>query len=98
MAFKGTSEIGSRDWSREEPALEALDEAFYELRAANEDAVRAGVGSGEAPSARLQRLEARFLKLQGEAAALSVPNAFGSMLQNQGGSGLNANTSQDQTK
>ena len=35
MAFKGTARIGSLEWRREAPLLDALDEAFYSLRAAS---------------------------------------------------------------
>jgi predicted Zn-dependent peptidase len=76
LAFKGTSEIGSRDWRREEPLLKSLDEAGL----------------------RVRRLQEQFESVQAEALQLTVPNAFGAALQNEGGSGLNANTSQDQTK
>ena len=41
MAFKGTRRIGTTDWAREAPLLEALDETFYELREAKR-AWRAG--------------------------------------------------------
>ncbi|KAG1659173.1 hypothetical protein FOA52_007554 [Chlamydomonas sp. UWO 241] len=90
MAFKGTSEIGSRDWKNERQVLAAMDEAFYELRAAQD-------AGATADGRRVQRLEAELKELEAKAASLSIPNAFGSMLTQQGGSGLNASTSQDET-
>ena len=97
MAFKGTSEIGSRDWRTEEPLLRLLDEAFYELRAAREEDAFTQLEGGVA-SDRVRRLQQRFESLQAAASQLTIPNAFGAALQNEGGSGLNASTSQDQTK
>ncbi|PRW45164.1 peptidase M16 [Chlorella sorokiniana] len=85
MAFKGTPRIGSRDYRQEAPLLDALDETFYELQS---------VGSG--PGAA--RLQQQLDTLQRQAAALSVPNAYGALLQQEGGVGLNAATSHDATK
>ncbi len=45
----------------------------------------------------MARLEARLARAQEQAARLAVPNAFGSMLQQAGGVGLNAATGQDDT-
>ena len=116
LAFKGTSEIGSRDWRREEPLLKSLDEAFYELRDARDEErasiLESGLSSASPmdtdvvslregpppPGLRVRRLQEQFESVQAEALQLTVPNAFGAALQNEGGSGLNANTSQDQTK
>lgn len=40
----------------------------------------------------------RYLRLLAQAAALSIPNAYGALLQQEGGVGLNAATSHDATK
>ncbi|GLC36704.1 hypothetical protein PLESTB_000132500 [Pleodorina starrii] len=96
MAFKGTPRVGSVDFRREAPLLDALDEAFYELRDAKA-AVAAG-GPGGAGPTRVSTLRARLRSLQEAAAGLAVPNAFGAALQRAGGSGLNATTSHDQTR
>ena len=32
MAFKGTERVGTRDYAREAPLLDAMDEVFYSLR------------------------------------------------------------------
>ncbi|KAG2432812.1 hypothetical protein HXX76_008546 [Chlamydomonas incerta] len=96
MAFKGTPRVGSVDFRREAPLLDALDEAFYELRDAKA-AVAAG-GPGSAGPTRVATLRARLRSLQDQAAALTVPNAFGAALQRAGGVGLNATTSHDQTR
>ncbi|KXZ47583.1 hypothetical protein GPECTOR_34g742 [Gonium pectorale] len=96
MAFKGTPRLGTVDFRREAPLLDALDEAFYELREA-QAAVAAG-GPGGAGPTRVSSLRARLRSLQDAAAALAVPNAFGAALQRAGGVGLNATTSHDQTR
>ncbi|PNW77599.1 hypothetical protein CHLRE_10g443850v5 [Chlamydomonas reinhardtii] len=96
MAFKGTPRVGTVDFAREAPLLDALDEAFYELRDAKA-AVAAG-GPGSAGPTRVATLRARLRSLQDQAAALTVPNAFGAALQRAGGVGLNATTSHDQTR
>ncbi|GIL57933.1 hypothetical protein Vafri_13124 [Volvox africanus] len=96
MAFKGTPRVGSADFRREAPLLDALDEAFYELRDAK--AAVASGGPGGAGPTRISTLRSRLRTLQETAAALAVPNAFGATLQRAGGSGLNATTSHDQTR
>ncbi|KAL4448231.1 hypothetical protein ABPG75_005450 [Micractinium tetrahymenae] len=85
MAFKGTPRIGTSDYRREAPLLEALDDAFYSLQQA---------GS----SREAARLQQQFEALQKQAAELSVPNAYGAMLSQEGGVGLNAATTHDATK
>ncbi|KAL4423363.1 hypothetical protein ABPG77_004294 [Micractinium sp. CCAP 211/92] len=85
MAFKGTPRIGTSDYRREASLLEALDDAFYSLQQA---------GSGR-EAARLQQ---QFEALQRQAAELSIPNAYGAMLSQEGGVGLNAATTHDATK
>ncbi|MEW5315252.1 MAG: hypothetical protein WDW38_006696 [Sanguina aurantia] len=89
MAFKGTPRIGTKDFSREAPLLDACDEAFYTLQAAkaNQDGFAA-----------IARLSESFERVQNTAEELVVPNAFGSMLQRQGAVGLNATTSHDATR
>ena len=56
---------------------------FYDVRAAND----AGL------TVEAARLAAKMPELQSAAAALTVPNAFGALLQRQGAVGLNAATS-----
>ena len=85
LAFKGTPRVGTRDFAAEAPLLDAMDEAFYSLRDA---------GSPREAAALTAQLDA----LQAQAAALSVPNAYGSLLQRQGAVGLNAATTHDATK
>lgn len=48
--------------------------------------------------AAAQRLGERMQQLEQQAAALSIPNEFGSILSQAGGVGLNATTSHDATR
>ncbi|KAK9844157.1 hypothetical protein WJX81_006305 [Elliptochloris bilobata] len=88
MAFKGSQRIGTQDFRREAPLLDALDEVFYALR----DARRAGA------EAEAARLDAELRRLTAAAGELEEANAFGALLQRAGAVGLNATTSHDATK
>lgn len=95
MAFKGTQRIGTRNFAEESQILDALDEAFYDLRDAKDSFIET---KGAVGNAAVRRAEQRFKQLQDRAAMLEVPNAFGSLLNRQGAVGLNATTSHDSTK
>ncbi|KAK9831200.1 hypothetical protein WJX74_007227 [Apatococcus lobatus] len=88
MAFKGTARVGTRDYAAEAPLLEALDEAFYELR----ETEAGGTAAGSSPAAQ------RFARLIRQAGDLSVSNGYGALLSRAGAVGLNASTSHDATK
>lgn len=85
LAFKGTPRIGTTDFKKESSLLDAMDDVFYSMLEA---------GSGSAAAALERRLEA----LSAQAAALSVPNAYGALLSREGAVGLNAATTHDSTK
>ncbi|MFN3596800.1 MAG: M16 family metallopeptidase [Rubricoccaceae bacterium] len=88
MAFKGTTSLGSRDIAAELRALEAEEAAYLRLREAR---LR---GASEAEVARL---EAEFVTLRDAAKALVEDAAFDQIITRNGGVGLNAFTSADQT-
>lgn len=88
LAFKGTKLVGTRDAAQEVALLNQLDEAFYSLRDAKL----------EGNSNKSRFLERKFKELQEEAAALVVPNEYGALIAREGGVGLNAQTSQDDTE
>eukprot|EP00850_Spirogloea_muscicola_P003544 SM000014S00332 [mRNA] locus=s14:767009:771792:- [translate_table: standard] len=88
LAFKGTSQIGSKDPKAEASVLDELDYLFYQLREAKES------GKSGAASRLAEQFEAR----KAQAAELSVPNAYGALLSREGGVGLNAQTTQDSTE
>lgn len=88
LAFKGTRLVGTRDAIREVTLLDQLDEAFYALRDAKL----------EGNTVKAHILERKFQELQKEAAVLVVPNEYGALITREGGVGLNAQTSQDDTE
>ena len=86
LAFKGTPRIGTTDFNKEYKLLDSMDEVFYTMLEKE--------GNEKATAALQSQLDA----LLAEAAALSVPNAYGTLLSREGAVGLNAATSHDATK
>ncbi|KAF5841882.1 Metalloenzyme, LuxS/M16 peptidase-like protein [Dunaliella salina] len=95
QAFKGTRRVGGKDWKREGPLLDAQDEVFYALRDAK---ARYKADGSSAAAAQVKRLQEQLAQLQVQADELVIPNAYGALLQKEGAVGLNASTSQDQTR
>ncbi|MEM6455555.1 MAG: pitrilysin family protein [Acidobacteriota bacterium] len=89
MAFKGTPNIGTTDYAAEAETLEAVEAAYLAWQAADM--------APRPDAARVAALEAAFRARQAEAAAFVVPNEFGELVEREGGVGLNAATSADQT-
>lgn len=90
MAFKGTPEIGSRDPEKEPGLMAEEDRTFDRLR-------RERLKGRLADQQKLEALEKQMEKAIADAYAVIDPNAFSNILQSEGGSGLNAFTSRDQT-
>jgi predicted Zn-dependent peptidase len=88
MAFKGTDEIGTDNYSKERKALEKVDEAYEALIAARQ----AGASDEEVAT-----LEEVFTLAQDDAREFVVTNEFGSIIEKAGGTGLNASTGYDVT-
>ena len=90
MAFKGTTVIGTTDWTAEKAALDKVEaawDAFY--------SERTKIGGGD--PAKLKELEKAFKDAQEAADRYIVKNEFGDIIDRQGGTGLNASTGSDQT-
>jgi predicted Zn-dependent peptidase len=90
MAFKGTDAIGTTDYAAEKAALENVERTY----AAFEAARRRRVGRDETKAAEAEEA------WKGALAAASkyvVSNAFGEIVEREGGVGLNAFTSSDET-
>lgn len=89
MAFKGTPNIGTKDYESEAEALEAVERAYraYDLarRAAHPD------------EAEVERLEKTFRDAQEKAYEYVIANEFGDIVERNGGVGLNAFTNSDIT-
>lgn len=88
LAFKGTTQIGTKDYSAEAPLLQEMDAVFDQLMAAE----KAG------DEAQLAALRSRFDTLQAQAADYVEQNKFGQIIEQSGGRGLNATTSADATR
>jgi predicted Zn-dependent peptidase len=90
MAFKGTDRIGTRDYAAEKAALEKVEEAYAEYDAER----RRRLGRDEA---RVAELEKAWKQAIASADQYVVANAFGEIVDREGGVGLNAYTSSDET-
>lgn len=88
LAFKGTSRIGTTNYPAEKAALDQLDAVFEQLLAAEE--------AGD--EAQIAALTPQFEALQAEAASYVEQNKFGQIIEQAGGTGLNATTSADATR
>ena len=90
MAFKGTATIGSRDPEAEPRLMREEDRVFERLRS---ERLKGRLADQEKIAALSKQME----KAVGEAYNAIEPNAFSNILQSEGGDGLNAFTSRDQT-
>jgi predicted Zn-dependent peptidase len=90
MAFKGTHEIGTRNWPDEKVALQRVEEAYAAYQKENEKEV------GRDPK-KVAELEKAWQDAVAKADEFVVPNQFGEIVESQGGVGLNASTDRDET-
>ncbi len=91
MAFKGTETIGSKNWSGEKEALAAIEEVYDRL----EQERRRGPG---ADAKKVEALEAELKKAIEKADSYVVPNLYPTIIEENGGVGLNASTALDSTE
>ncbi|MGD8376946.1 MAG: pitrilysin family protein [Acidobacteriota bacterium] len=89
MAFKGTPNIGTKNYKAEQQALDRLEDAY---QAWQDERL-----SPRPDPEELRTLEARFRERQEEAASYVVANEFGDIIDREGGVGLNAGTGSDET-
>ncbi|MEQ8961885.1 MAG: insulinase family protein [Coleofasciculus sp. C2-GNP5-27] len=87
LAFKGTKQIGTRNYQAEKPLLNRLDQLSAQIKAAK----KAG------NEAKVAQLKEEFAQVEAEAASLVKQNEFGQIVEQAGGVGLNAATSADAT-
>ena len=91
MAFKGTETIGTRNWTEEKKAIEAVEEAYDKLEAERARGPKADEG-------RMQSLEYQLKLAIGKASMYVEPNLYPSIIEQNGGVGLNARTAMDATE
>jgi predicted Zn-dependent peptidase len=90
MAFKGTDKIGTTNYAAEKIALEKVETAYAVYIAERDHSV----GRNEA---KLKQLEKAWKDAIAEADQYVVSNAFGKLIEQNGGEDMNANTSYDET-
>ena len=91
MAFKGTDKIGTTDYAAEKPALEKVEVAYAAYITERDKTV----GRDEA---KLKELEKAWKDAIAEADKYVVGNAFGKLVEQNGGEDMNASTSYDETE
>jgi len=91
LAFKGTTDVGTKDYKKEKSALEVLDKAWKALRSEEQK-------NGRADSTKLAELQKDFDAKQEEASKWIENNEFGKAIEENGGVGLNASTSSEVTQ
>lgn len=91
MAFKGTETVGTNDFAAEKKALDAVDAAWNALAAEQ----RRGF---EADSTKLRDLEAAMKKAEETARGYVVSNDFSKIVEENGGTDMNAFTMMDATQ
>jgi predicted Zn-dependent peptidase len=89
MLFKGTTTLGTTDYSKEKPLLEAIERAGGQL-----DALRLQT---EADPEQVAALEQELAALQTEHKQYVIKDVFSNIYAENGGVGYNAFTSKDQT-
>jgi predicted Zn-dependent peptidase len=90
MAFKGTDKIGTRNYAEEKVAIEKVEAAYQEYDRAR----RRATGRDEK---EVERLKKAFEEATAAAEQYVVENEFGQIVEQEGGEGLNAFTSNDET-
>ncbi|MCX4245838.1 M16 family metallopeptidase [Paraliomyxa miuraensis] len=84
MLFKGTTDFGTLDWEKERPLQERLEQLYDDLAAAPDDDARKAV-------------QDEIAKTVQQTYAYAVPNELDQLLEELGGTGVNAFTTYDET-
>lgn len=84
MSFKGTKDIGTKDYNKERIAI-AKEDSIFSLILEERD------------SLRLKTLRRAFKKIKNQAESLVISNQFAEILEREGGISLNASTGYDGT-
>lgn len=84
IMFKGTSDFGTLDWTKESPMLDSIENMFETYRSITDSLKR---------MAHYQKID----KLSGEAAKLAIANEYDKMVAEMGAKYTNAYTTEDRT-
>jgi predicted Zn-dependent peptidase len=90
MAFKGTPNIGSKNWPAEKKALEEIEQVYDRLDAERNKAFRAD-------PRKIEALQAEVKAAIEKADSYVESNEYDRIVESNGGVGLNAGTAEDQT-
>ena len=90
MAFKGTSNIGTKNWTLEKKALDAIEAVYNRLDAERNKAFRAD-------PKKIAALEAELKTAIEKADSYVESNEYDRIVESNGGVGMNAGTAEDQT-
>ena len=90
MAFKGTTTLGTKDINKELELIEVEDSIFLELRSERKK-------GRFADSTKIELLTKSYEAAREASYELVIPNMFGNVIEREGGVGLNAYTSFDET-
>jgi predicted Zn-dependent peptidase len=91
MAFKGTQEIGTKDYGKEKQVIETVDRLYLDLYAER-------AKGAAADTTRLNQLRRDIDAAEKTADSFIVTNEFGQIIDRVGGVGLNASTAMDATR
>ena len=91
LAFKGTTQIGTKDWAAEKVALEKVEQTEQALEAEKRNPY------GAKPE-KLKELQKSFDDARKDADQYVVPNQFTDVAERNGAHGLNASTGLDETQ
>jgi predicted Zn-dependent peptidase len=104
LAFKGTRQIGTIDYAKEQVNLTKIDQARAELQQAEVARVKLATQytpenpALKAADAKITALKQLIEQQEAEAQKYVAQNEFGQLVERAGGSGLNANTSAEATR
>src|SRR5579862_8785434 len=90
MAFKGTPNIGTKNWPLEKKALDAIEEVYDRLDAERNKAFRAD-------PKKIEALEAELKAAIAKADSYVESNEYDRIVESNGGVGMNAGTAEDET-
>jgi predicted Zn-dependent peptidase len=90
MAFKGTQNIGTKNWTLEKRALDAIEAVYNRLDAERNKAFRAD-------PKKIEALEAELKAAIAKADSYVESNEYDRIVESNGGVGMNAGTAEDQT-
>jgi len=91
MAFKGTSVVGTKDWAKEQPLLDAEESAWQALLGER-------LKGTKADTTRLAALQQAFGEAQAAARGQVESNEFSRLIEAAGARDMNAETSDDVTR